>query len=262
MWPPGPPSRVCQPCSVLPVLPAWDLLPSGSSSPPSLKLRLPPLDRDLWTAPPPPLIWPRGQGGRKLFRLSNHLFRLRFKPDPTAFWLSCQSCSFLQGGCLPRPAAGSGCGRPQDPPRASAAAPPLEGHLASPGEQGLERRRPEGGRGGTQHPALPPPLPASLYKGRCVRRKVCRRPPAPARARADRGPPKGGAAGAGVEGTRLPRRSARRPKAPGARLAAPRGPALTVSGSFSNTSRASSRLHSSSTHSLSRWPCLASSKTW
>ena len=205
MWPPGPPSRVCQPCSVLPVLPAWDLLPSGSSSPPSLKLRLPPLDRDLWTAPPPPLIWPRGQGGRKLFRLSNHLFRLRFKPDPTAFWLSCQSCSFLQGGCLPRPAAGSGCGRPQDPPRASAAAPPLEGHLASPGEQGLERRRPEGGRGGTQHPALPPPLPASLYKGRCVRRKVCRRPPAPARARADRGPPKGGAAGAGVEGTRLPR---------------------------------------------------------
>lgn len=66
-----------------------------------------------------------------------------------------------------------------------------EGHLASPGEQGLERRRPEGGRGGTQHPALRPPLPASLYKGRCARRKVCRRPPAPVRARADPGPLKG-----------------------------------------------------------------------
>lgn len=39
-------------------------------------------------------------------------------------------------------------------------------------------------------------------------------------------------------------------------------PALTVSGSFSNTSRASSLLQNSSTHSRSRWPCLASSKTW
>lgn len=41
----------------------------------------------------------------------------------------------------------------------------------------------------------------------------------------------------------------------------PRRP-LTVSGSFSNTSLASSLVHTSSTHSRSRWPCLASSKTW
>ncbi len=37
---------------------------------------------------------------------------------------------------------------------------------------------------------------------------------------------------------------------------------LTVSGSFSNTSLASSLVHFSSTHSLSRWPCLVSSNTW
>lgn len=37
---------------------------------------------------------------------------------------------------------------------------------------------------------------------------------------------------------------------------------LTVSGSFSNTSRASSLLQNSSTHSRSRWPCLVSSKIW
>lgn len=37
---------------------------------------------------------------------------------------------------------------------------------------------------------------------------------------------------------------------------------LTVSGSFSNTSLASSLVHLSSTHSLSKCPCLVSSKTW
>lgn len=37
---------------------------------------------------------------------------------------------------------------------------------------------------------------------------------------------------------------------------------LTVSGSFSNTSLASSLLHFSSTHSLSKCPCFVSSKTW
>lgn len=37
---------------------------------------------------------------------------------------------------------------------------------------------------------------------------------------------------------------------------------LTVSGSFSNTSLASSLVHFSSTHSLSKCPCFVSSKTW
>lgn len=37
---------------------------------------------------------------------------------------------------------------------------------------------------------------------------------------------------------------------------------LTVSGSFSNTSLASSLEHLSSTHSLSKCPCFVSSKTW
>ena len=71
---------------------------------------------------------------------------------PCSFWLSCQSCILLQGGCLPRPAAGGDCGRPRDPHWHW---PPLpaEGQLASPGDQGLERRGPAGGR--AAHGTLP-----------------------------------------------------------------------------------------------------------
>lgn len=152
-------------------------------------------------------------------------------------------------------------GRPQDLPPTSATPLQLRRHLASPAELGLGRRSLEGGPGSRRLR----PCPSAVPTAPLIRVWMC---PAAEGLAADAGAPSR-ARTDGVPGNAAPQ--GRRSRGPGC-PAPPRGPrrrahtsparALTVSGSFSNTSRASSWLHSSSMHSLSRWPCLASSKTW